>query len=139
MKRNALAVLLIICFTNNLLSQEPKEIVDGFYKVLKEKSSYEAIDVLFDANDIVEIDMNVRENVKTRVYSMVKNAGKLNGYELVKEERLASCIQKVTYVFKYDKKPILFEFEFYKPKEVWEVLAMKPIRSTNNLSLRGSR
>ncbi len=57
--------------------------------------------------------------VKNSLRDLTELLGGNNGHVLLQEKNVKDCFIRSSYMVKYDRQPIRFNFEFYKPKDEW--------------------
>jgi len=51
--------------------------------------------------------------------------GKYYGYELIVEKKLGESYILLSYLVKFDRQPIRYTFQFYKPKDKWSIYSFQ--------------
>ena len=121
MKR-IIVIFLICAFPSTISAQNTSEsIVENFFNVYKNNSS-DAIDYLFQDNKWMEDKFEELLNLKSQLFENQKLLGEFCGYEKITEQNAGKDYKQLVYLVKYERQPIRFIFELYKPKEKWIVL-----------------
>lgn len=126
MTYNRVTVLLTIslCFFTLELSaqQSPEEHVFQFFKTFKTEGYSAAIDHLYAANDWIDGSGEAVVNLKRKLAGITQDfVGHFNGYELITSRMVGKSLLLKSYMVRYDRQPIRFQFIFYKPKEEWVI------------------
>ena len=78
------------------------------------------IDNLYATNRWLNRASDATTNVKNKLSELTEDyVGKSHGYELIVKKELANSYVLVSYFVKYDRQPIRFTFQFYKPTNQW--------------------
>lgn len=121
MKRTII-IFLICAFSSSISAQNtPESIVENFFNVYKNNSS-DAVDELFQDNKWMEDQFEELLNLKSQLFENQKLLGEFCGYEKIAEQNAGKDYKQLIYLVKYERQPIRFIFELYKPKEKWIVL-----------------
>jgi hypothetical protein len=121
-------VQLIFCLlltgSISLLAQPsaPQEMIDEFFEIYESGKPVEAINALYSSSgkwsEMIRADI---ENVRNRFKDLEQIVGEYYGKEKLVEEDLGSCLKMVIYLVRYDRQPIRFSFQYYKPNDVWQL------------------
>lgn len=95
--------------------------IDQFFATLKAGKSNEALDALYATNKWMARSSDQVQNVKSRMASLEKLVGSLRAWEKLQDIQVGTRFAYVSYVVVYDRQPIRFEFEFYRPGDEWSV------------------
>ncbi len=107
--------LLLITF----LSSTPGELIKKFFTEYPKNSS-KAIDDLYATNPWTVRIKDAIENIKKEVSSYnVDYVGEYYGSELITQKQFSESFVLYTYMVKYDRQPMRFAFQFYKPNDKW--------------------
>lgn len=121
MKKVILLALLFYSF-NGFTQTDPQKVIDEFFKLYKEKSSDAALDYLFGTNKWIGESNEQIENVKFKINStVVKAMGEYFGYDLITKKTVGDKLTYYTYLLRYDRQPIRFNFLFYSPNGLWRL------------------
>ncbi len=105
-------------FISNIFAQTaPEEIIKSFFTTYP-KNTNKAIDDLYATNPwTVRIKEGI-DNIKKEINGYtVDYVGKYYGYELITRKQFAESFILFSYMIKYDRQPIRFTFELYKPND----------------------
>lgn len=100
----------------------PKSTAEKFFKEYQTLGVAKSIDNLYVSNKWMEFSADAVSGLKTQLDGLTLDfVGKFYGYELVKEKKIGENYLFLTYVGRYDRQPIRFDFEFYKPNNTWQI------------------
>lgn len=118
-----LFITFSLLITNTSFAQiTPKGVADKFFKEYQSLGVNPSIDNLYATNKWMELSADAVTGLKTQLQALTPDfVGKFYGYELVKEKKIGENYLFLTYVGKYDRQPIRFDFEFYKPNTTWQI------------------
>lgn len=121
MKKAFLICLLL--YSKSILAQnDPQKIIEEFFVKYKDKNSDIALDYLFSTNKWMDSSKDQIENVKFKITStVVKAMGEYYGSELITKMNVGDKILNYTYLLRYDRQPIRFNFLFYCPNGKWQL------------------
>lgn len=119
----------LILFTFSLISfgqNTPKEIVSKFFTEYEKKETSKALDNLYANNNWMKRSTDAITNLKQQLNSLNEDyVGKYYGYELIVEKKLSDSFVLMSYLVKFDRQPIRFTFQFYKPDNEWRTHSFK--------------
>ncbi len=102
--------------------QSPNEIVDQFFEEFENKGSSVALDNLYKPNKWIARNADAISQLKSQIEGLNEDyVGKYYGYEFLLEKQLADSYILMSYLVKYDRQPIRFTFQFYKPNKEWVI------------------
>lgn len=121
MKTLLVLILLLTTFASNAQTN-PKATADKFFKEYQTIGVAKSIDNLYATNKWMELSAEAVASLKTQLDGLtIDFVGKFYGYELIKERKIGENYLFLTYLGKYDRQPIRFDFEFYKPNTTWQI------------------
>lgn len=108
-----------------LWAQNPDtdQLIKSFFDVYEMNKPGEAIDLLYSTNSeewLQQIQESIN-NVKEKFQDLPAIVGAYHGHEKLNEETLGSCFKTIIYLVKYDRQPIRFTFQYYKPQDKWRL------------------
>ena len=65
------------------------------------------------------------ENLRRDLIGLTSIAGRYLGFDIVASETLSDRYHEIYVLAYFENKPILFEFGFYRPAEIWQVQRFK--------------
>lgn len=120
MKRTLLLSLLCMAFASPTLAQnEPQDIIATFADRLENEGPRAAIDSLFSTNEWMMRSQDTRDQITTQLTNLLPLIGEYHGREQIAARQAGGSLVLHSYLFKYDRQPIRFNFMFYRPQEVW--------------------
>ncbi|MBP8156569.1 MAG: hypothetical protein KAX81_06035 [Leadbetterella sp.] len=100
----------------------PKSTAEKFFKEYQNLGVTKSIDNLYASNKWMEFSAEAVSGLKTQLDALTLDfVGKFHGYELIKEQKIGENYIFLTYLGRYDRQPIRFDFEFYKPNTTWQI------------------
>lgn len=123
MKKLTLIITLILTNLTLINAQSsPEEYITKFFKTYQDEGSTKALNELYETNKWVTKAEDAITNLKTQMEGLtVDYAGKFHGFELITEKKLSDSYVLFSYLAKYDRQPIRFTFQFYKPNKTWRL------------------
>ena len=84
------------------------------------------MDNLYKNNKWINRATDAITNLKQQLEALNEDyVGKYYGYELITEKKLSDSFILMSYLVKYDRQPIRFTFQFYKPNNEWITFSFK--------------
>ena len=125
MKKTLLITLFSILSFSTFGQSHPEEIIKKFFDTYG-KNSNKAIDELYATNPWTSRLKDGIENMKKEVNGYtVDYVGKYYGYESITKKQLSESFVLYSYLIRYDRQPMRFTFEFYKPNDKWTLFSFK--------------
>ncbi|WP_323789039.1 hypothetical protein [Psychroserpens sp.] len=123
MKSNILICLLCFSITGLVSAQDkPQDLVDNFFKNFETKGATFALDELYRGNTWISRNNDAVEKLKTQMEGLNENfVGKYYGKEVILEKKLSDSFVLISYLVKYDRQPLRFTFQFYRPDDTWRI------------------
>ena len=122
-------ILPLILFNISIISfgqNTPEEIVSKFFTEYQNDGASKALDNLYLNNEWLKRSTDAITNVKQQLGTLNEDyVGKYHGYELIVEKKLSDSFILMSYLVKYDRQPIRFTFQFYKPNKEWRTHSFK--------------
>jgi len=94
-------------------------LIQKFFKKFEAGNINEAIDELYSTNKWAEQQRDMVQNIKTQFAGLGGLVGQYRGRELVGTTTIGGRLVHVTYLALYDRQPLRFEFQLYKPQDAW--------------------
>ncbi|WP_396633236.1 hypothetical protein [Maribacter sp. R86514] len=118
-------ILLSISFIS-IGQNTPEEIVSNFFTEYQNDGESKALDNLYSNNKWMNRATDAITKLKQQLGTLNEDyVGKYYGYELIVEKRLSDSFILMSYLVKYDRQPIRFTFQFYKPDNEWRTHSFK--------------
>ncbi len=115
------SLILLSLSLTSIAQSSPKSTADKFFKEYQTSGVGIALDNLYASNKWMQNSTEAIDNLKVQLADLtVDFVGKFYGYELVKEQKIGENYILLTYLGRYDRQPIRFDFEFYKPNSTWQ-------------------
>ncbi len=92
-----------------------------FFKLIQEDKPSEAIDFIYSENPWFSQKSDAIQDVKMKFTNMKSFVGNYNSYEKIFEHTIANRFVHISYFVAYDRQPLRFNFQFYKPKDQWSI------------------
>lgn len=112
-------IVLISNFELNAQTSE-KEITTEFFRLFK-TNPIQAFDYAFSTNKWLKRDIDGIENLKNQFKNLIPLVGEYYGYEIINEKKIGENYKLISYMIKYDRQPLRFNFIFYKPANKWQL------------------
>ena len=124
--KKSLITLTCLLFVSFSYSQTPRELVQKFFDDYEAKGASVALDNLYGTNKWMERSADAISNVKSQMEGLNEGyVGKLHGHEIIAEKKLGDSYLLLSYMAKFDRQPIRYTFQFYKPKDTWVIYSFK--------------
>lgn len=125
MKKLLLLSLFFTLSMNTFAQASPQEIINIFFKVYVNNTS-KAIDDIYSTNPWTIRIKDAIENMKKEVNGYTTDyVGKYYGYEVITKKQFSESFVLYSYLVRYDRQPMRFTFEFYKPNDKWTLYSFK--------------
>jgi hypothetical protein len=131
MKKNKITryvlILPLFLLTLNAFAQKtPNDLVTKFFSDYEENGVSTALDNLYKTNKWLIRSTDAIVKLKTQMEGLNEDfVGKYYGYELIVEKKLTDSFLLQSYLVKFDRQPIRYTFEFYKPKDQWMIFGLQ--------------
>lgn len=103
----------------------PDEVMDAFFKEYAINPS-KAVEDIYSTNPWNSRVRDGIESMKNEVNKYtIDYIGKYYGYELITKKQLSESFILYSYMIKYDRQPLRFIFNLYKPNDQWFLLSFK--------------
>jgi hypothetical protein len=124
--KSFLIVAFVMLSTMGFSQNDPGEIVKKFFAEFEEQGASTALDNLYSTNEWMSRATDAITNLKSQLEGLNEDyVGKYYGYELIVERKLAESYLLLSYLVKYDRQPIRFTFQFYKPDKEWLIYSFQ--------------
>jgi len=122
-----LTSMIVLLLSLGLSAQEtPEEMVTTFFATLKAENSDAALDQLYATNSWMSKNMESIQSLKEQMAGLTEDfVGTLHGHDLIIEKKLTERYRLLSYLARYDRQPIRFTFQFYRPDETWKIYSFK--------------
>lgn len=100
-------------------TSEPEKIVNKFFDTYKQDGPRKALNRLLPTNKY--ISSQDADSVAIKLERLVVDLGDFQGQEKIKESTYGKSITHMTYIVKYSRQPLRFNFKFYQPGNGWRI------------------
>jgi hypothetical protein len=113
----------VACAAANVYAADYEQTIEKFMAMIKAGQSEEAVDFLYGSNPWMTRNSDAVQNVRSRLSAINQMVGHLKNHEKLQELAAGSRFVYLSYLAAYERQPIRFEFEFYKPADTWMVFS----------------
>lgn len=96
-----------------------------FFKILEQKGSDQAIDFIYSSNKYISGNLAANLKVKAELKKIISLIGNYNGSEIIDTQFISLSYIRLSYLAKFDRQPLKFNFTMYKPKNNWQLQQLK--------------
>nr|WP_294776280.1 hypothetical protein [uncultured Flavobacterium sp.] len=125
MKKIILIPILLLLTLPTFGQSNPDELINNFFKEYS-KTPSKAVEDIYATNPWT---VRLRDGIETMKNEVSKYTidyvGKYYGYELIIKKQFSESFILYSYMVKYDRQPMRFIFEFYKPNDKWTLFSLK--------------
>ena len=100
---------------------EYDDIVNKFFDLISQGKPGDAVDFLYKTNPWSDKVQDAVQQVKTSIMSLQAMSGNYRGSALILKKVLGDRLVYMYYLVAYDRQPLRFEFQFYRPGDKWVV------------------
>jgi hypothetical protein len=119
MKIFTLTVLLTLFIGMANAQTKPEKMITQFFEDYQAGNPGTALDNLYANMPWAEEIGDEVTNLKTQFVGLQNLVGSYNGHVLLAKKDLSGIFAIFSYMVKFDRQPVRFVFEFYKPKDKW--------------------
>ncbi|MCF8332257.1 MAG: hypothetical protein K9H84_07380 [Bacteroidales bacterium] len=124
--KTKLLITFIMLTVMGFSQDRPEEIVEQFFGEYQKKGAGTAIDNLYSTSQWISKKSDAIIQLKNKLEGLNEDyVGKYYGYEPIVEKKLSESYLLMSYLVKYDRQPIRFTFQFYKPDEEWVIYSFQ--------------
>ena len=117
-----LPFIFLVLFSINTVAQEtPEMLIEEFATNLSEVSTDSAVSQLFSTNQWMSRNLDAIDQLSRQLSNMLPLLGNFVGKELITKKQAGESLVLYSYMFKYERQPIRFNFVFYKPTDEWVI------------------
>lgn len=119
--------LLLLWAPGQVQAQDnPEDITQTFFQDFESLGSSVALDRLYSTNPWMQRSTEAIANLKERIAGLTEDfVGKCHGYELITKKQLTESFILYSFLAKYDRQPIRFTFQVYRPADTWRIYSFK--------------
>lgn len=100
-----------------------QEKIDAFFGKAMAGNTVEALNQLYSDNPWMSRNSDAIQNLINQMASLSNLVGQLKGYELLQKKDVAGRFVYLSYMAVYERQPMLFVFEYYKPENKWMIFS----------------
>jgi len=97
--------------------------IEQFFSLMKDGKYPESVDYIYSGSPWMKSKGDEIAKVRNAFQGMTTMIGGFIGDELVVEEHLGQKLVHLNYVVYFERQPLRFYFQFYKPKDAWMTYA----------------
>ncbi|MCE7992437.1 MAG: hypothetical protein HEP71_10665 [Roseivirga sp.] len=121
-----LIATLILTWTINVSAQTPDELVKTFFSEYRSEGAAIALKKLYETNNWISRNQDGINKLIGQLASYNEELiGEYYGYEAITKKSLGESYVLMSYLVKFDRQPLRFTFQFYKPKDQWVLYSFK--------------
>ena len=117
-----LSILLLFVINSNAQSNL-EDYVKKFFLDFP-KNSNKSIDEIYSTNPYTSGLTEAISNMKKVAENYPNSLGNYYGYEVITQKKCTNNFILYTYLVRYDRQPMKFTFEFYKPNDKWMLYSL---------------
>ena len=111
---------LVSLFIIGCSPNERNELIDDFFLRYEDKGIESAINYMYSTNHwMLKASELERDSIVDKIKVLTNQLGKLEGNELLRFEKISSSLEVHSYLVKYERQPIRFNFILYKSSGEW--------------------
>jgi len=128
MRKKGVFFALVMCLLLAATSQgsagpEPapgyRELTEKFFQYVAAGKPEEGVQYLFGLNPWMMRKPDDVDKMKSQVANVTSVMGQYQGYELIVEKSVGERLVHLSYFAYYERQPLRFTLQFYKPKDTW--------------------
>ncbi len=122
MRKLLLASILVAFSISGASADEPmlpRQRAEQFFKVLADKGTGPAFDLLFQGSSIPAQKPQAVDALKRQTEAALPVYGKILDSEFIEEKPFGTSVVSLTYILRLEQHPLVLKFWFYKPHDVW--------------------
>ena len=125
MKRMLLPLFVCtLCCTSAFSQQQPRERITEEFFYLYEQYPTKAYTQLFQHNRWMKGHQEVMNQNKIHLRELTQGLGKYMGYELLSEKSIGTSYVMKSFLVKYERQPVRFNFVLYNPGTRWQIQSL---------------
>lgn len=115
-----IAIMLLSSCEQSKEISEPEKIAERFLASYKQDGPEKALSTLLPTNTY--ITRQDADSVAVRLERLTRGLGNFHGHEKIRESTYGKGVTHLTYLMKYTRQPLRFNFRFYRPAGEWMIL-----------------
>ena len=96
-----------------------QEKIDRFFDLVSRGENTEAVDFIYGDNAWISKKADAVANVRTQFSGLKQIVGDYRAHEKIAEKKIAGRFAYIQYFVAYDRQPLSFVFEYYRPGDQW--------------------
>ena len=127
MKKSLLSILIICISFGKIYSQNlPSDIATRFFNTYEKSGASKALDELYSTSKWISKSEDAILKLKNQMEGFTEDyMGKYYGYEFITEKKISDSFHLLSYLVKFDRQPLRYTFEFYKPAKEWKIYSFQ--------------
>ena len=118
--RKFILLSTVVFFFLNAKSQDiPEKIIENFWNNYESGDAIKTLDELYANSPWIDRLQDEMVNIKSQFKELPNILGEFCGYELLIEDQIGESYRIYVFMAKFDRQPMRFKFEFYKPRDKW--------------------
>jgi hypothetical protein len=97
--------------------------IDQFFSLLQAGKSKEAVEFIYGDTPWMSKSSDAVQQVLNQMASLNTLVGQFKNHDLLQEKVVAGRFAYLSYLASYDRQPIRFTFEFYRPENTWMIFS----------------
>lgn len=111
-----LILVLVSCSSNN----KQQKLIDTFFLKYEQKGVESAIEHIYSSNPFMQNEGTCqRDSLTNMLNDLTKQLGKYEGHELLRKEQISKSLEIQSYLVKYERQPLRFNFILYHSMNKW--------------------
>lgn len=119
----AAAIVLVTTSASPKSGAQYHRKVDRFFSMVEAGEIQKAVDFIYSDNPWMQKSSDSIQNVKAQLIGLKELVGDYQGHELILEKQVADRFAFLYYFVAYDRQPLQFVFEYYKPEDKWMIFS----------------
>lgn len=99
--------------------------IDAFFRRFAAGERNEAVDKLYANNSWIAIDGDGVRNIKSQFEGIGEIVGEYTGNTKIGELMVGDRLVHVTYLALFERQPLRFEFQYYRPRDSWMIFSFE--------------
>jgi hypothetical protein len=117
------SLLLVMTISAAQAQDNPEAMIENFFSMYEKDGAIKALDSLYSSNPWIARNQDAVENLKSSLSAINTLVGDYYGYEYINHRSVGDSFILYSYMVRYDRQPIRFQFQFYKPHNEWRIFS----------------
>lgn len=118
MKKILVFAIILTTSISSYSQETPDEIIKKFFDTFQNNTD-KALDDIYSTNVWTAQMTDAITSLKKMIKSYPTEMGKYHGHDLITKQKCTERFVLYSYMARYDRQPMKFVFEFYKPNDKW--------------------